>query len=83
MSDKPVLDYASPEPTATSGVCRQPRRRSGLMGIFLGMSWVPSELAYDPTPRGRIFSLLTFVTTLVVILLVHGEFTRRRTRFAK
>ena len=76
MNEKPVLDYESPEPA--SGVWQRRRRRSGLMGMFLGLSWLPSEMAYDPTPRGRLFSLLTFVATLIVILLVHGELTRRR-----
>ena len=72
MNEKPVLDYADPEVSS-----RGRRRRTGAMGIFLGLAWVPSEMVYHPTLGGRIFSGLIFVATVALILLAHYELTRR------
>jgi hypothetical protein len=73
MSDQNVLDYAELE--TRSG---EHRRRTGAMGLFLGLAWVPSEMVYHPTITGRIYSGLVFVATVALILLAHHELTRRR-----
>jgi hypothetical protein len=74
MSDKPILEYATPQPPAHA---RQ-RRRTGMMGLFLGVAWVPSEIVYHPTPVGRIYSGVVLVATFAMILMVHYAVTRRR-----
>jgi hypothetical protein len=74
--DKPILEYATPEPPATA---RQ-RRRTGMMGLFLGVAWVPSEMVYHPTPSGRILSLLMFAATIALILIVHRGWSNRERR---
>ena len=79
MSDKTVLDYASPEP-AGRAERRRRQRRSGTMGILLGMAWLPSQMLFSPTPRGRVLSLLALVATVTLILIVHREFISRRRR---
>jgi hypothetical protein len=68
----PTLPYATPSPQS------QNPRRSGIMGLFLGLAWLPSELVYSPTLRGRILSALMFIATVAVILIIHREFTHRR-----
>jgi hypothetical protein len=72
--DKPILEYATPEPPATA---RQ-RRRTGMMGLFLGVAWVPSEMVYHPTLAGRIYSAVVFIATIAMILLIHHGLTHRQ-----
>ena len=73
LTEPPVLNYAGPERVAEV----RARRRTGAMGIFLGLAWVPSEMVYHSTLGGRIFSGLIFVATVALILLAHYELTRR------
>ena len=75
MIEQRVLNYAGPD----IGIRRR-RRRTGAMGIFLGLAWVPSEMVYHPTMAGRIYSGLVFVATVAIVLLAHRELTRRRKR---
>lgn len=51
-----------------------------MMGLFLGVAWVPSELVYHPTPSGRILSLLMFAATIALILIVHRGWSNRERR---
>jgi hypothetical protein len=76
MNEQLVLDYAGPEIRK-----RRQRRRTGAMGLFLGLAWIPSEMVYHSTPTGRVYSGLVFVATVGLILLAHWVFTRRRNRF--
>ena len=73
MSEQTVLNYAGPDIQT-----RGRRRRTGAMGMFLGLAWVPSEMVYHPTMAGRIYSGVVFVATVALILLAHRGLTRRR-----
>jgi hypothetical protein len=68
----PTLPYATPSPQSKNP------RRSGIMGIFLGLAWLPSRFVYVPTTRGRLLSTVVFFATVAVILILHREFTHRR-----